>query len=319
MTAIDALSFLINTFDNHYNKQPLCICSNSMVPVPRMQNLQGLHHCDSCGKNVTDNQHPIFWHCPQEWNVIHPDGYDICNICHITGITGITGTQITNKHASNGTEVTVYMDEHKEKNYCEQNTICSIPQKFVDVMQQYNENSTNMVKNMDNTQLSLINNYFLHLLFQHDTDDQFEIIYKMLGDCDIAQCDMYIRNNRNRLCHISEDAFGAEFDFKQELIQNPFAPINIDLYKGEYRKAQIKLASKYCKTNHHFQSHDQKCFDDVYQVIHWKFKLEYIMAMMLYCNYTALQYAFSKTYRENRGNNHKYFYFWGMYLKICMQ
>eukprot|EP01084_Bolivina_argentea_P197152 337897_1 len=39
---------------------------------------------------------------------------------------------------------------------------------------------------------------------------------------------------------------------------------------------------------------------------------------MIYCNYTHLQYIFSKTYRENKGNNHCYFYFLGKYLKIAL-
>eukprot|EP01083_Nonionella_stella_P273009 926083_1 len=106
---------------------------------------------------------------------------------------------------------------------------------------------------------------------------------------------------------------------KEEVLNNPFAILNMDQYQNECKKAGIYLASRYCRD--HYKSHDTVNDDpyELYQNIHWEFELEYILAMMLYCNFTALQFYFSKTYRDNKGNDHKYFYHWGKCLKICTQ
>eukprot|EP01084_Bolivina_argentea_P271050 461074_1 len=41
-------------------------------------------------------------------------------------------------------------------------------------------------------------NDFLHLLEAHDTDEDFEYIYKKLKQCNILQCNIFARNYRNR-------------------------------------------------------------------------------------------------------------------------
>eukprot|EP01084_Bolivina_argentea_P206561 352637_1 len=107
--------------------------------------------------------------------------------------------------------------------------------------------------------------------------------------------------------------------FKEELLQNPYVTLNIDQYNNEYRKAQIYFQSKYCKTEQQFKTYTKESDDyGCYHNIEWIFKLEYIFAMMIYTNYTALQYEFSKTYRSNKAKYHNHFYFWGQYLKICI-
>eukprot|EP01083_Nonionella_stella_P278681 947810_1 len=45
---------------------------------------------------------------------------------------------------------------------------------------------------------------------------------------------------------------------------------------------------------------------------------EYVLSVMIYCNFHVLQYELSKTYRENNGAKHTYFYHLGKYLKISV-
>eukprot|EP01083_Nonionella_stella_P158078 513948_1 len=48
------------------------------------------------------------------------------------------------------------------------------------------------------------------------------------------------------------------------------------------------------------------------------FHLEYLLSLLVYCNFTHLQQLFSKTYRENDGQDHEQFYFMGRNLKISV-
>eukprot|EP01084_Bolivina_argentea_P256990 432865_1 len=96
--------------------------------------------------------------------------------------------------------------------------------------------------------------------------------------------------------------------FKEELLQNPYVTLNIHQYNNEYEKAMIYFNSKYCKMCKNFQKNN---------INKRSFKIYYVLAMVIYCNYTQLQYEFSKTYRENNGKDHNNFYYWGKYLKIC--
>eukprot|EP01084_Bolivina_argentea_P123697 219197_1 len=110
---------------------------------------------------------------------------------------------------------------------------------------------------------------------------------------------------------------------KQELINNDIATINIEQFNNEYKKAKLHLCSYYCRK--HFGSFiDTKMVSYYYDKkdnnpkFEWIFLCEYILALMIYCNYDYLQYEFSKTYRENKENNkHNNFFYFGKYLKIA--
>eukprot|EP01084_Bolivina_argentea_P260208 439352_1 len=106
---------------------------------------------------------------------------------------------------------------------------------------------------------------------------------------------------------------------KEEFIQNPFSRLNIKQYENEHSKATINFQSQFFKSNECFQSYERQYeINYMLKSIKWEFKMEYLLAMMVYCNYTDLQYHFSKTYRENRGSAHQNFYFWGKSLKIYL-
>eukprot|EP01084_Bolivina_argentea_P194573 333863_1 len=87
---------------------------------------------------------------------------------------------------------------------------------------------------------------------------------------------------------------------KEELVSNQISTISLLQFQIEYRKAEINVTSDYGKS-----------FDDM--------SIECILCLMVYCNYTELQYQFSKTYRQNDGDDHKHFYFVGKNLAYAVQ
>eukprot|EP01084_Bolivina_argentea_P252771 424389_1 len=115
--------------------------------------------------------------------------------------------------------------------------------------------------------------------------------------------------------------------FKQELTANNICIITMKQYNCEYLKAAIHVNSGFCKKNIVLESryptegHEINLASEFEFVKHSDHKLwysvdvNYILALMVYCNYDILQYKFSKTYRENNGENHNEFYFLGRYLK----
>eukprot|EP01084_Bolivina_argentea_P239337 402296_1 len=88
---------------------------------------------------------------------------------------------------------------------------------------------------------------------------------------------------------------------KEELTQNDIAILPIKTFNNEYKKAGIHFESLYRK----------KMLKDE------QISLDHILSLMVYCNYTELQYQFSKTYRESNGTKHATFYHLGKYLKCA--
>eukprot|EP01084_Bolivina_argentea_P009642 17989_1 len=88
---------------------------------------------------------------------------------------------------------------------------------------------------------------------------------------------------------------------KHELTNNDICSITIEQFNREYKKAQIH-------------------FDSIYRKQHYSTMLnEYILSLMIYCNFSELQFEFSKTYREENGSKHHNFYYLAKYLKISVQ
>eukprot|EP01084_Bolivina_argentea_P228752 386271_1 len=79
-------------------------------------------------------------------------------------------------------------------------------------------------------------------------------------------------------------------DFKEELTQNKMSHVSIMQYKNENKKALIHFESEFCKKQYS------------------KIRVEYILSIMIYCNFDELQNEFSKTYWENV-DDHEYFYY----------
>eukprot|EP01083_Nonionella_stella_P022589 62476_1 len=88
---------------------------------------------------------------------------------------------------------------------------------------------------------------------------------------------------------------------KHELTQNRMCRITIQQFNLEHEKAKLHFNCKHRK--------------DKYPEMH----LDWLLAVMIYCNYTELQYVFSKTYRENKGKDHTFFYWLGKLVQSALQ
>eukprot|EP01084_Bolivina_argentea_P117287 208311_1 len=86
---------------------------------------------------------------------------------------------------------------------------------------------------------------------------------------------------------------------KVELVNNNVAQITLEQFNNEYQKAKSHLFSAYCKNT----------YIDI--------TLEHILSLMIYCNYTEVQYKFSKTYRKNI-HQHSNFYHLGKHIKLAV-
>eukprot|EP01084_Bolivina_argentea_P305151 527144_1 len=86
-------------------------------------------------------------------------------------------------------------------------------------------------------------------------------------------------------------------NLKDEMIQNDIASLYMEQYMNEYYKAKLHMSSYYRK---------RFCVG---------VSNSHILALLIYCNFDHLQTEFSKTYREQKGKKHTYFFYLGKNLK----
>eukprot|EP01084_Bolivina_argentea_P164970 286718_1 len=108
---------------------------------------------------------------------------------------------------------------------------------------------------------------------------------------------------------------------KQEMIQNMLFRVTLAQFNNEYGKAEIYCASNHCKSLVPIKTQDKPAFG---YPVSYKYdtnipllsvQSDYIVSLMFYCNYDALQRRFSRTYRENEGKDHSMVYWMGRCLK----
>eukprot|EP01084_Bolivina_argentea_P200249 342451_1 len=104
---------------------------------------------------------------------------------------------------------------------------------------------------------------------------------------------------------------------KEELTQNIISTLNVAQFNNEYKKALTHFHSNFCK--HYYQKDNQSInhFPQYGKII-FPLTLSTLLSLMIYCNYTVLQYEFSKTYREHNGKHHDNFYWLGKYLQLAV-
>eukprot|EP01084_Bolivina_argentea_P211681 360032_1 len=110
---------------------------------------------------------------------------------------------------------------------------------------------------------------------------------------------------------------------KEELTSNEISIITLGQFRSEYKKAKIHFTSKFCKD--YFRPYDEyysrNCIFKMstkYKTDGIDIKMEYLLALMIYCNHDQLQYNFSSTYRNHNGNEHDEFYWFGKNLKLVV-
>eukprot|EP01084_Bolivina_argentea_P260460 439864_1 len=112
---------------------------------------------------------------------------------------------------------------------------------------------------------------------------------------------------------------------KEELTSNPFAVMNINQFNNELKKTTIHYKSKYWRE---YYQHWKKttAFPEQWSNLPMETILCCLIALMTYCNFDAIQYEFSKTYRkitseesvESMAKRHSYFYFLGKFVTFCV-
>eukprot|EP01084_Bolivina_argentea_P311637 539460_1 len=107
-----------------------------------------------------------------------------------------------------------------------------------------------------------------------------------------------LTSNKTQTQRISIIILPKYSSLKEEMISNDIATLTKEQFNNEYTKAQHHLTSKYCVET--FGS---------------AFSMKHLLSLMVYCNYYNFQYEFSKTYRNNKGEDHNNYFFMGRYLK----
>eukprot|EP01084_Bolivina_argentea_P293745 505283_1 len=145
----------------------LCICGNTLESAVASSIYEGRGvNCDICDR--TGKQTDIFWHCEAGKMSVHTGGYDICFDCSQKKCIGHI---ISCKHAN----------------------------RLLTNLSQYTSTLQNKVENnMDNQNLVKIVDDYLHLIAKHDNNNDFELIFNELTFCDVNQCKIYARHNRDR-------------------------------------------------------------------------------------------------------------------------
>eukprot|EP01084_Bolivina_argentea_P215687 366243_1 len=426
-------TFTIDHKDTSSFSHPKCICGNILTKVDAKDvvtqpGISGFG-CNICHKSNSDDEQRTFWKCDDEYNIFHPDGYDhICDNCaqnapqKITDISSVESDMVFTRNESD-------IKQH-DVHHCKDNKDCKILQEFLQFLMKYNKHCEEISNDIDNSKLLQIVNDYLHLLHEHDNNDQINYIVDKLGECDVSQCKLFSRNYTKRInntetyactvaysvidkihcyfqhcydtgnrlspedqmqldkCMNDEKDSGTTFDkyainqriigmkkiliikqkqnvinsnstlirnkynqlfteekhnlhkqnidvdntsvysfgysfkygydderlnddeyidvtnkyksFKEELTQHNINNLAIEQYNIEYTKANIHFRSYFCAKT--YKSIQNKSFP---------FLIEYILALMIYCNYDKLQCEFSKTYRDNEGRYHNQFYFLG--------
>eukprot|EP01084_Bolivina_argentea_P175895 304492_1 len=106
-------------------------------------------------------------------------------------------------------------------------------------------------------------------------------------------------------------------NLKEEILHNMLCRLNVDQYKHELTTASLYQNSysgrKYIVSHCRYDAYDTKTIMGT----------NHILSVLFYCNYDALEYEFSKTYRSTNSaksveeiiNDHRNFYWFGKLLK----
>eukprot|EP01084_Bolivina_argentea_P053439 98098_1 len=81
---------------------------------------------------------------------------------------------------------------------------------------------------------------------------------------------------------------------KEELTCNKISVIAMVQFNHECKKAKIHFQSQFCKKTF-FRWTEADVFSK--RTVLWELSVELLLSLIIYCNFTELQYKFSKTYR----------------------
>eukprot|EP01084_Bolivina_argentea_P041767 77102_1 len=165
----------------HSPQNVICICGGNLTKnCAAFEN----RYCDICGTKSEDGI--IFWSCSNDIGWHRSDGiekFDVCNECYCTGLK-------------------VYTNDMNEEECRIVSECVSLP-LFLQKMKEY-QNIGDAALNIDKQKMIDFMNHFLHLMHNHSDDRQFELIVTKLGLCNVAECDIFRRNYRDRIETVTE-------------------------------------------------------------------------------------------------------------------
>eukprot|EP01084_Bolivina_argentea_P274350 467606_1 len=186
----------------------MCICENSLMEVYITDTSYDSYQteqliCNVCSNEVSTNVRDIFWYCRED-NELHNHGFNLCFVC---GDRILEGNKRVIENENNETLSSAIMMnelidindnyqmsiEDTQLQYEQETSACNIlncPYLAI-FLQCYNYKNDNISE-----VITTIVDSFLHLMAEHETEEEFEYIQKQLNPCDIITCDAFQRNYR---------------------------------------------------------------------------------------------------------------------------
>eukprot|EP01084_Bolivina_argentea_P263425 445869_1 len=201
----------------HKNKNRFCICNKQLKKI-QLQYVynpspESLFVCSGCNDEII-NPVDIVYHCVDTKNLLHPAGYNLCANC-FDGETFTYYDQSIFKPSNIRGTSQPELIWRSNSFYCVRThsiVYCSHLKRICAVLKEYNTFITQYAKTKHNAHLCIncsfteLLNDFVHVLFEHNTSNDFENIYTILNTdcnnglvCDPSSCVMMTRNYRNRL------------------------------------------------------------------------------------------------------------------------
>eukprot|EP01083_Nonionella_stella_P008757 25314_1 len=153
-----------------------CACGKQLK---QLRTYNGDIHCMICDRNGEPNN--IYW-CIGN----NPICFDCCN----------TDKHDHSHHSSPNDTDDMKHAPHGER--CDHNiSDCPHLQILIQALNEYTKNDNKPQDLHSEMVIQAVNSYH-HLMHKHDNDEDFEYIVNLLTKCNIAQCAMFNRNNRDR-------------------------------------------------------------------------------------------------------------------------
>eukprot|EP01084_Bolivina_argentea_P101716 182316_1 len=190
---------------------------------------------------------------------------------------------------------------HEECKTSDQNKECPVNAEFVHTKNVLNKKQ--QVKNIYSDYYKRVNKRYVVQLNQETEKKNTDKIYQL------GKSFTYGYEGEN----VGEIKVEPKYSsFKQELTQNKIEIISNEQFNQQLKNAELHFNSDYCK-QYYWCKKDKFGFSG-------NMLVEYVLALMIYCNFDCLQYEFSKTYRSEfeDGEDHRNFYCLGKYLKISV-
>eukprot|EP01084_Bolivina_argentea_P028829 53551_1 len=185
--------------------------------------------------------------------------------------------------------------------------------KIIQRIMSHKSDLLELQKNQSNLRYGNDNRYNQLCMNVQVSDESMSVKYYSLGHEFVYG---YVGEQKGWGVERSQDFTAKYTCLKEELISNNIAQLTVHQFNSEYKKCNTHFLSVYCRRK--FPKPKTLAPHQFGIVPDFTLKLEYLLSLMIYCNYSSLQYEFSKTYRWHLFEKHNEFYHMGKYLKILV-